>query len=92
MVTLQIPTSLRAFTDNKSAVSLEGKTAGEVLSAFTDNYPDIKRHLYGDDGTPRAFVNLYLGKANIKSLNGLDTPVSDGDIIMLVPAIAGGSL
>jgi molybdopterin converting factor small subunit len=89
-VTLLIPTALRTFTDRQSEVKVDGGTAGEAIKAFVSAYPDIQQHLYEENGELRSFVNIYLGETNIKSLKGLDTPVSDGDTLMLVPAIAGG--
>jgi molybdopterin converting factor small subunit len=90
-VDLLIPTALRAFTDGKSEVSLDGKTAGEVIAALADAYPDIRRHLYEESASLRSFINVYVGETNIKNTGGLDTPVPDGGTVMLVPAIAGGS-
>ena len=90
-VIIQIPTALRQFADGRSEVSEEGPTAGGVIVAFAERYPDIKRHLYDEHGALRSFINVYLGENNIKNLEGLDTPVKDGDVLMLVPAIAGGS-
>jgi adenylyltransferase/sulfurtransferase len=91
-VTIQIPTALRAFVDRKPEVSAEGSTVGEVIANFADAHPDIRTHLYDEGGALRSFINVYLGESNIKNLNGLDTPLKDGDTIMLVPAIAGGVL
>ncbi|GHS99927.1 MoaD family protein [Synergistales bacterium] len=89
-VFIQIPTALRALTDKKSEVQTEGATVGAAVDALAVAYPDIKKHLYDENGVLRSFVNIYFGETNIKNLNGLDTPLKDGDKIMLVPAIAGG--
>ncbi|MDR2638046.1 MAG: MoaD/ThiS family protein [Zoogloeaceae bacterium] len=90
-IKIQIPTALRGFTDRKGEISLEGDTVGAALAALTQAYPDIKPHLYHDDGELRSFINVYVGEANIKKLDGLATKVPEGGVIMLVPAIAGGS-
>ncbi|MDR1471146.1 MAG: MoaD/ThiS family protein [Synergistaceae bacterium] len=90
-VTIQIPAALRAFANGQTEVSAEGATAGEVIAAFAEAYPDIGTHLYDETGALRSFINVYVGDANIKNLDGLDTPVKDGDSVMLVPAIAGGA-
>jgi adenylyltransferase/sulfurtransferase len=91
-VTVLIPTALRGFTDRNSEVNVEGARVREALSALTAAYPDIKQHLYQNgDAELRSFINVFVGDTNIKKLQGLDTPVSDGGTIMLVPAIAGGS-
>jgi molybdopterin converting factor small subunit len=89
-VTLLIPTALRAFTDRRAEVAVEGRTAGEAIAAFAEAYPDIRTHLYDADGALRTFINIYVGETNVKEAEGLDTPVADGDTILLVPAIAGG--
>ena len=89
-VTILVPTVLRSFTDRKSQVEVEGGTVGDVISAFVADYPDIKHHLYEDNGELRPYVNLYVGETNIKNLQGTATPLKDGDTVMLVPAIAGG--
>jgi adenylyltransferase/sulfurtransferase len=90
-VIIQIPTALRNFTDRKGEFSVEGATVGEAIAALSEFYPDIKPHLYQEGtGELRSFINVFVGDTNIKKLRGLDTTLSDGDLIMLVPAIAGG--
>jgi len=91
MKTLLIPTALRGFVDGKASVEVSGATVGEALAALADKHPDIRRHIYEDDGGLRPFINVYLGEDNVKALEGLATPVADGAELMLVPAIAGGS-
>ncbi|MDR1857493.1 MAG: MoaD/ThiS family protein [Desulfovibrio sp.] len=88
---IRIPTALRTFTEGRSEVSVEGRDVGEALAAFAASYPDIRRHLYDEEGKLRSFLNVYLGDANIKSLKGLETPLESGARLMLVPAIAGGA-
>ena len=90
MITLLIPTALRSFTGSKASVDVSGTTVGDALADLTNTHPDIKKHIFDDDGNLRSFINIYLGEDNVKSLQGLDTPVPDGAELMLVPAIAGG--
>lgn len=90
-VTVLIPTTLRSFTNHRSEIELDGKTVAEVLLALTDEYPETKKAIFDENGKPRAFVNVFVGEKNIKNLNGYETEVEDGDEIMLIPAIAGGS-
>ncbi|MDR1617875.1 MAG: MoaD/ThiS family protein [Treponema sp.] len=90
-VTIQIPTALRTFTDRQGEVQVEGTTAGAAIAALAEQYPDIKQHLYQDDGSLRSFINVFLEDTNIKKLQGLDTPLESGAVLMLVPAIAGGA-
>ena len=90
-VTLIVPTTLRMFTEHRSELTLDGNTVGEVIDALADEYPDTRKVLYGEDGRLREFINVFVGADNIRDLNGYDTPVKEGDEIMLIPAIAGGS-
>lgn len=91
MVTILIPTALRSFTERKSEVETEASTVNGALTSLAENYPSIKKHLFADDGNLRDFVNVFLGSDNVKNLSGLDTALKDGDTLMVVPAIAGGS-
>ncbi|MDR2631303.1 MAG: MoaD/ThiS family protein [Spirochaetaceae bacterium] len=91
-ITIQIPTALRNFTDRQDEVLVAGATVGAALEALAAQYPDIRRHLYQDDNTLRSFINVFIGDTNIKKLQGLDTVLSDGAVLMLVPAIAGGQV
>jgi adenylyltransferase/sulfurtransferase len=91
MVKVLIPYALRSFTGRSAEVEVTGSTAGEVIKALADAYPDLKAHLFADDGQLRGFINLFTGGVNINTLQGLDTPVPDNGEVMIVPAIAGGS-
>jgi molybdopterin converting factor small subunit len=90
-VTLLIPTALRGFTDQKTELEVTGNTVGAAISSLTSLYPDLRRHLYEDSGKLRSFINVFVGETNIKATGGLDTPLADGSVVMLVPAIAGGA-
>ncbi|MDR0875434.1 MAG: MoaD/ThiS family protein [Clostridiales Family XIII bacterium] len=90
MAKVLIPTALRAFTDGSSEVEGAGKTAGEVITAVTESYPEIQKHLFDEEGKLRSYVNVFIGDENIRNLGGLDAPVHEGDVVTLVPAIAGG--
>ena len=91
MTTLRIPTPLRTYTAGKSEVNVNGAKISEALTDLTAQYPAIKPHLFNDGGELRPFVNLFVGESNIKDLQGVDTPIKDGDRIMLIPSIAGGA-
>jgi molybdopterin converting factor small subunit len=92
MANLLIPTALRAFADGKSEVEIEGDSAGALIAAFAERYPDIRVHLYDENGALRSFINVYVGEDNIKNTGGLDTPLAADATVMLVPAIAGGGI
>jgi len=90
-VTVLIPSALRAFTERKSEIEVQAGTVGEAVRAVAEKYPGIGKHLYKDENSLRDFINVFLGEDNIKNKNGLGTEIKDGDTVMLVPAIAGGS-
>jgi adenylyltransferase/sulfurtransferase len=90
MITIQIPAALRTFTERKREVEVEGTTVGDAVKVLADRFPDLKPHLYDNEDKLRSFINIFLGETNIRKLSGLETPIKDGDVIMLVPAIAGG--
>jgi adenylyltransferase/sulfurtransferase len=90
MPTIQLPTALRAFTDGLSEVRVEAATVDEALRQLTKEYADLQRHLFDENDKLRGFVNVYLNDEDIRSQNGIETPVKKDDTLMLIPAIAGG--
>ncbi len=88
-VTVKIPTQLRAATDGEALTSVEGETVGEVLDALYSRYGELRSRI-AEDGGLRRFVNVYVGGDDIRFLDGLDTPVADGDEVTILPAVAGG--
>ena len=85
-----VPTPLRQYAGKQSAIDVQAATVGEALSALTSSYPDLRKHLYSDEGKLRAFVNLYLNDEDIRYLQQDQTAVKDGDTLSIVPSIAGG--
>jgi adenylyltransferase/sulfurtransferase len=90
-VTVLIPSALRGFTERQAEVEVGAGTVGGAVSAVAERFPDIRRHIYADDGSLRGFINVFIGEENIKNKDGLDTKTADGDVVMIVPAIAGGA-
>lgn len=90
-VTIVIPTALRQFAGNNSEISVEAATVGEALDKLTVDFADLKKHLYSDSGQLRNFVNVYVGDEDIRDLDGTDSEVKNGDEILIIPSIAGGS-
>ncbi len=90
-VTIVIPTALRQFAGGESEIEVQSSTVGEALNALTSNHADLKKHLYNDAGALRNFVNIYVGDEDIRDLDGVETTLKDGDEILIIPAIAGGS-
>ena len=90
MPVLRIPTPLRAYSNGQSEVNVNGSNILEALTDLTSQYPALKPHLFNDGGDLRPFVNLFVGEHNIKDLQGVATPIQDGDRLVLIPSIAGG--
>lgn len=89
-VRIKLPTQLRDAADNQAETHVEGMTVGEVLDALYAEHGELRPRLADDGGSLRRFVNVYLGGEDIRFLDGLDTPVSDGDELTILPAVAGG--
>jgi adenylyltransferase/sulfurtransferase len=90
MPILRIPTPLRSYTNGLSEVTVQGNTVDQAMRSLVEQFPAMQPHLYNTQGELRPFVNLFLGEDNIKDLQGLATPLKDGDRLMLIPSIAGG--
>src|SRR6476469_650361 len=90
-VTVSIPTPLRSFTAGQDTIQLPGNTVGQVLDGLLATHNGLKRHLLQDDGRLRNFVSLYLNETDIRHLASTSTPVQAGDVLTIVPSIAGGS-
>jgi molybdopterin synthase sulfur carrier subunit len=90
-ITVKIPTQLRTVTGGDGETTVEGATTvGEVLDGLYDRYDGLRDRI-AVDGDLRRFVNVYVGGEDIRVLDGLDTPVEDGDEVTILPAVAGGS-
>lgn len=90
-VTITIPTALRQFAGGLSQFEVEAATAGEALNQLSTEFVELKRHLYDDRDKLRSFVNVYVNDEDIRHQSGVETPVKDGDTLMIVPSIAGGA-
>ena len=90
MTTLKIPTPLRYYTNGQAEVAVNGTDVATAMRNLVEQYPTLEQHLYNGKGEMRAFVNLFLGQDNIKDLQGLETPLNEGDTLRLIPSIAGG--
>jgi adenylyltransferase/sulfurtransferase len=91
MPKILIPTPLRQYAEKRDSIDVSGGTVGEALDALTMQYPELRRHLFTDEGKLRSFVNVYVSDEDIRYLNKDATPVKDTDTISIVPSIAGGS-
>jgi sulfur-carrier protein len=90
MATVRIPPVLRPKTGGQAEVGADGGTVGEVLRALTSQHPDTESQLFGEEGDLNRYVNVYLNDEDVRVLDGLDTAVSDGDTVVILPAMAGG--
>ncbi len=89
-VKIIVPTPMQRYTMNHDEVEVGGATVDHALQHLSESYPDIKKHLFNDDGSLRAFVNVYVNDEDSRHLSGGQTPVKDGDTLTIVPSIAGG--
>jgi len=87
---IHIPTPLRQYAGKKPTLQVSGTTVGEGLRNLTSTHPDLKKHLFTEEGKLRAFVNVYVNDEDIRYLKNVDTAVKEGDEIAIVPSIAGG--
>ncbi|MDR0871537.1 MAG: MoaD family protein [Planctomycetaceae bacterium] len=94
MITIQLPSALRGFTGGQPEIELPSelvKTADNAVRTLAQQYPDLQRHLFDENDKLRSYVNIYLNDEDIRSFDGVNTAIKDGDTLMLIPAIAGGS-
>ena len=91
MATVRIPPVLRPKTGGQSEVEAAGGNVGEVLRTLTGDHPDTSAQLFGEDGELNRYVNVYLNDEDVRVLDGLRTAVGEGDTLVILPAMAGGS-
>ncbi|HEX2096781.1 MAG TPA: ubiquitin-like small modifier protein 1 [Solirubrobacterales bacterium] len=91
MATVRIPPVLRPQTGGQPEVDADGANVGEVLRALTAAHPGTEEQLFGADGDLNRYVNVYLNDEDVRVLEGLQTAVSAGDTVVILPAMAGGA-
>ena len=89
-IEVRIPTILRTYTDGAKAVDGEGETLAALIDDLEANHPGIKDRLIEDQGELRRFVNVYVNDEDVRFTGGLETALSDGDQVVVLPAVAGG--
>jgi molybdopterin synthase sulfur carrier subunit len=89
-VNVRIPTQLRQLTGGASEVSVEATTVAEALKALDVAHRGFAERLYDEGGGLRRFVNVFVAEEDIRFLDGLSTPLTDGQTVSIVPAVAGG--
>jgi sulfur-carrier protein len=88
--TIRIPTVLRAATGGAATFTATGASIGAVLSELVATYPGVQAQVLNEDGSLHKFLNVYVNDDDVRYLGGLEAPVSDGDEVTLLPAVAGG--
>jgi molybdopterin synthase sulfur carrier subunit len=89
-VEVKIPTVFRKFTDGKPVVELDPGTIGELVDQLDRRYPGMKGQLLTEGGQLHRFVNVYVNDEDARYLDKLDTRVTEGDTVSLLPSVAGG--
>ncbi|MCH8018306.1 MoaD family protein [candidate division KSB1 bacterium] len=89
-VEIIIPLVLRQYAENRDSVKLSGQNIGELLDNLMQKFPNMKKHLFSEDGQIRNFVNVYVNDDDIRYLENSETQLKEGDVISLIPSVAGG--
>ncbi len=87
---IEIPSALQRFANNHSSVEVPAGNVKDAIDNLIGQHGSLREHLFDEDGRIRSFVNIYLNDEDIRYEKNLDTPVKDGDVIQIVPSIAGG--
>jgi sulfur-carrier protein len=90
-VEVRIPTILRKHTGGAKAVESKGSTIGEIIDRLDADHPGLKSAIIADAGEIHRFINIYLNDEDVRFSGALETPVSDGDVVSILPAVAGGA-
>lgn len=89
-VTVRVPTTLRTLTAGESELQVDGATVGDVLKNLDAAHPGFADRILDTDGGLRRFVNVFVADDDVRFLQGLETPVPDGEVLAIIPAVAGG--
>jgi molybdopterin synthase sulfur carrier subunit len=89
-VTIRIPTQLRVLAGGDSEVSVDAATVSDALKALDAQHSGFSERLFDDKGELRRFVNVFVADEDIRFMQGVDTPLDDGSVVSIIPAVAGG--
>jgi len=89
-ITVWVPTALRSYCGGASSLPLSASTVGTALERLATDYPKLYPNVCDETGAVRRHINVFVNKAHVRDLEGLDTALSSGDVILIVPAVSGG--
>lgn len=89
-VEVRIPTVFRKFTNNEAVAEVDAGTVGELIDRLGDRFPGFREQVMTEGGELHRYVNVYVNDEDARYLDKLDTRVSDGDVVSLLPSVAGG--
>ena len=89
-VIVRVPTTLRTLTAGEPEVTVEGSTVSDVIESLESAHPGFKERILDDTGELRRFVNVFVSDDDVRFIDGLATPVPEGETLSIVPAVAGG--
>lgn len=90
MATIRIPPVLRPSVGGEREVTADGTNVGDVLRSLVDAHPDTRGQIFGADGELNRYVNVYVNDEDVRVLEGLETAVAASDVLVILPAMAGG--
>jgi sulfur-carrier protein len=90
-IEVRVPTVLRQHTDGEKKIHAEGATVRELVDDLDARYPGLRARLVDEEGHLHRFVNLYVNDEDARFLGGIETPLDEGDVVSILPAVAGGS-
>ncbi|MGH8903370.1 MAG: MoaD/ThiS family protein [Egibacteraceae bacterium] len=89
-IEVRVPTVLRQHTEGEKKVTGSGHTLRELVDDLEDRHPGLRGALIGEDGQLHRFINVYVNDEDARFLGGVETPLSSGDEVSILPAVAGG--
>jgi MoaD family protein len=89
-VEVKIPTVLRKHTDGEASLAASGGTIRELFEDIAGRFPEFREKVMGEDGELHRFINVYANDEDVRYLQGMDTALADGDVVAILPAVAGG--
>lgn len=89
-ITIWVPTALRAYCGGASDLTLSAPTVGAALERLEAEHPSLYRNVCDETGAVRRHINLFVNTDHVRDRDGLETKLSSGDVILIVPAVSGG--